>query len=88
MSYEIKEVHLDSDSNYESDITKVKLSDGKVEQVSSVVINIDDHMKYYFTSSSNTKTLVDSVHPLHRDPYIRTVPNQTTSDNLLSLTRF
>lgn len=89
MAYEIVKVSLKSVfSPSESDIERVKLSDGIIEPVSQVVDFIDSGFEYYFTSSNRQKTEVETVHPSNSDPYIRTKANQTTSDNLLSLPRF
>ncbi|NLT84894.1 DUF3892 domain-containing protein [Leuconostoc sp.] len=89
MSYEITHVRLDNVYNGSEDlITDVKLSDGAIESVDSVVIFIDSQMDYFFTDHLGSKAQVDSVHPEGKPAYIRTKPNQTTTDNLLSLPRF
>ncbi|ARW21859.1 DUF3892 domain-containing protein [Levilactobacillus brevis] len=89
MEFEIVKVHTTTyfESN-ESDIQKVRLSDGSDELVEQVVRYIDNNFEYYFTSREGLKTKVETVHPSYSDPYIRTKANQITSDNLLSLPRF
>lgn len=89
MEFEIVKVHTTTyfESN-ESDIQKVRLSDGSDEMVEQVVRYIDNNFEYYFTSREGLKTKVETVHPAYSDPYIRTKANQITSDNLLSLPRF
>ncbi|MCC8439214.1 hypothetical protein CRI85_02475 [Leuconostoc pseudomesenteroides] len=89
MAYEITHVRVDSEYNKSEDhITDVRLSDGTSETVSQVVSFIDSKMEYFFTDHLGSKAQVDSVHPTGRPAYIRTKPNQTTTDNLLSLPRF
>lgn len=89
MAYEITHVRVDSEYNRSEDhITDVKLSDGTVESVSQVVGFIDSRMEYFFTDHRGSEAQVESVHPSGRPAYIRTKPNQTTTDNLLSLPRF
>ncbi|MCC2745051.1 DUF3892 domain-containing protein [Leuconostoc lactis] len=89
MAYEITHVRVDSEFNRSEDhITDVKLSDGTVENVREVVIFIDRKMEYFFTDHLGSRAQVESVHPTGRAAYIRTKPNQTTADNLLSLPRF
>ncbi|WP_413476746.1 DUF3892 domain-containing protein [Latilactobacillus fuchuensis] len=89
MAYEIVKVSVKNVfSPSESDIERVKLSDGTIETVPQVVNFIDRSFDYYFTSSNGHKTEVETVHPSNSEPYIRTKANQTTSDNLLSLPRF
>lgn len=89
MAYEITHVRLTSEyQNDEEHITDVKLSDGTEETVTQVVHFIDALMEYYFTARNGSHADVESVHPSGRNPYIRTKPNHTTTDNLLSLPRF
>ncbi|MCH5385246.1 DUF3892 domain-containing protein [Limosilactobacillus reuteri] len=71
-----------------SDITDVKLLDGSIESVQSVVKYIDSGSVYFYTTSWNSRAEVETVHPDFRDPYIRTKANYTTADNLLSLPKF
>ncbi|WP_430495700.1 DUF3892 domain-containing protein [Leuconostoc mesenteroides] len=89
MAYEITHVRVDSEYNRSEDhITDVKLSDGTVESVRQVVGFIESRMEYFFTDHRGSKAQVEPVHPSGRPAYIRTKPNQTTTDNLLSLPRF
>ncbi|WP_164667692.1 DUF3892 domain-containing protein [Virgibacillus doumboii] len=89
MSYRITHVRL-SDNNATSTeaITHVKLSDGTVETKAQVVKYIDQGMEYYYTKTTGSKAVVETVHPVGRNPYIRTKANSSTKDNLLSLPRF
>lgn len=89
MAYEIVAIHLDNNfSQSTENISKVKLADGTTETKQQVVNYIDKKYEYYYTTSTNTRADVESVHPNYREPYIRTKGNQTTRDNLLSLPRF
>lgn len=89
MAYRITNVRVDSESYHTEDhITDVKLSTGSIESVANVVSHIDRHAEYYFTARNGSRAQVESVHPAGRTAYIRTKPNQTTTDNLLSLPRF
>lgn len=89
MKYEIVKVHTEPENaKDESGITKVKLSNSDVLKVSTVVYNIDNGTDYYFTASNGSQPEVESVHPDNSSAYIRTKPNNITSDNLLSLDRF
>lgn len=89
MSYETVAVRTSNTfTQSESDIEQVKLSDGSVETKAQVVKYIDQDMEYYFTASNGSHAVVETVHPAYSDPYIRTVANRTTRDNLLSLPRF
>lgn len=89
MAYQITHVRL-SDNNATSTehIIRVKLSDGTEETKAQVVKYIDQGMEYFYTVGGNSKAYVETVHPVGRDPYIRTKANSTTKDNLLSLPRF
>mgnify|MGYP004723649969 FL=1 len=89
MEFEIVKVHTTtySESN-ESDIQKVRLSDGSDELVEQVVRYIDNNFEYYFTAREGLKTKVETVHTAYSGTDIRTKANQITSDNLLSLPRF
>jgi len=69
-------------------ITDVKLSQGTSESVSQVVRYLDSGAEYYYTTSTNSRALVETVHPDYKPAYIRTKANRTTKDNLLNLPRF
>lgn len=89
MASEITHVRVDNEYNGSEDhITEVKLSNGLVESVHQVVRYIDINLEYFFTDHLGSKAQVESVHPTGRQAYILTKPNQTTTDNLLSLPRF
>lgn len=89
MSCKITHIRTSDDYATETDkITHVKLNNGKIESVTQVVFFLDMNIDYYYTTSSNSKALVESVHPQNGLPYIRTKANHTTKDNLLSLPRF
>lgn len=88
MAQEITHVRLDNVyGNSEQHISQVKLSSGIIQSVQQAVSNIDTHVDYYFTDHNGKKAEVESVHHGY-SAYIRTKPNQTTTDNLLSLPRF
>lgn len=89
MAYQIIAVRLDFEFyKTEDHITEVKLYDGTIETVPQVVKYIDSNYRYYFTSSNRNEVDVEAVHPNSGAAYIRTKPNNTTRDNLLSLPRF
>ena len=69
-------------------ITHVKLSSGTIETREQAVKYIDTGYEYYYTTSTFSKAIVETVHPSGRPAYIRTKGNYTTADNLLSLPRF
>jgi hypothetical protein len=88
-SYQITHIRLSSSSSTSSEhITHIKLSGGIEETREQAVRFIDSGQEYYYTSSSNSKAIVETVHPTGRAAYIRTKGNSTTSDNLLSLPKF
>lgn len=89
MAYQITHIRLSVSSSTSTEhITHVKLAGGTVETVAQVVGYIDRGMEYFYTTSANTKAIVETVHPFGRPAYIRTKANSTTKDNLLSLPRF
>ena len=89
MSYRITHIRTSDTNTTSTDkITHVKLESGTVERVEQVVRYLDMKMEYYYTTSNNSKALVESVHPTYGQPYIRTKANHTTKDNLLNLPRF
>ncbi len=89
MAYHITHIRTSENNATTTDkITRVKLEGGTEETVEQVVKYLDAKMEYYYTTSNNSKALVESVHPTHGQPYIRTKANHTTKDNLLNLPRF
>ena len=89
MAYQITHIRLsETYTTSVEKITSVKLSDGTVESKAQVVKYIDQNMEYFYTQSDNSKAIVETVHPVGRDPYIRTKRNSSTTDNLLSLPKF
>lgn len=89
MVYEIVQVRLGNPYGTTEDrITEVKLSTGNVQTVRDVVNYINSYHEYYFTDRNGNQTYVEVVPFQGRSSYIRTKPNQTTTDNLLSLPRF
>lgn len=88
MSYQITHVRLSFDGNQEEHITDVKLSVGIIQTRDEVVRNIDRGQQYYFVIGGGRSAKVISVHPYFGPPYIRTAPDNTLKDNLLSLPRF
>lgn len=89
MAYHITHIRTSENNATTTDkITHVKLESGTEETVEQVVRYLDAKIEYYYTTSSNSKALVQAVHPTHGRPYIRTKANQTAKDNLLNLPRF
>lgn len=89
MSFKITHIRLsDNNATSEESITAVKLSNGSEETKADVVTHIDQGSEYYYTQSNGSKAVVETVHPVGSDPYIRTKANNTTKDNLFSLPRF
>ncbi|GED95602.1 hypothetical protein LBSP_21620 [Lentilactobacillus buchneri subsp. silagei] len=92
MAEEIVKVHTQNNFSFienESDIVSVQLANGNIESKEQVIEWLDLNLRYFFTTSSYSEADVEAVHPDYPEKsYIRTVPNATTSDNLLSLPRF
>lgn len=88
MAYQITHVRVQSPGTSEQHITNVKLSSGSSYTRSEVVKNIDSGIGHYFTTGDGKIATVISVHPSSGDPYIKTKPDSTVKDNLLSLPRF
>ncbi|MDR3600542.1 MAG: DUF3892 domain-containing protein [Desulfosporosinus sp.] len=91
MKYKITKVRLQTNGSKEEHITHVLISDstatGTELTVSAVVESIKSNDYYYTTGGGETAT-VEAVYPKGRDPYIRTKPDDTIKDNLLSLPTF
>lgn len=88
MAYEIKKVRLSAGGTEEKHIIRVQLAGGTEESRADVVKWIDGGLRYYFTTGGGKEADVGTVHPTSGDPYIRTKPDSTIKDNLLSLDRF
>ena len=89
MEYKITHIRLSDEYPSSTEkITHVKLSGYVIETVEQVVKYIDAKYLYYYVNSVGQNTQVETVHPTGRKPYIRTVANSTTKDNLLNLPRF
>lgn len=88
MPYEIKKVRLSNGGTEEKHITDVELAGGTRETRSEVVRWIDGGIRYYFTTGAGREADVTTVHPTVGDAYIRTKPDSTIKDNLLSLPKF
>lgn len=89
MSFQIVGVHVESPRTHERHISKVKLKDGTVETRKQVVNYIDNlHLDYYYTVGGGRKPRVITSTSSSGTKYIRTHPDDTTRDNLLSLPRF
>lgn len=91
MAYRIKEIRLSSGGYNEEHITEVKgTSDGGTnftETVAQVVGYLKSGMKYYVSVGGNTIDVTHSTSSAGRE-YIKTKPDATKVDNLLSLPRF
>lgn len=89
MAYRITHIRTSENNATTTDkITHVKLEDSTIETVAQVVRYLDSKMEYYYTTSDNSKALVEAVHPTYGQAYIRTKANHTTKDNLLNLPKF
>lgn len=91
MSYKITHVRLSSGGTTVEHITDVKgVNDngtGFTETVAQVVMYLKRGLKYYVSVGGNTVDVTYSTSALGRE-YIKTKPDSTTKDNLLSLPRF
>jgi len=65
-------------------ITHVKY-DGVVHPRSDVIRLIENRTDSFYVKAGSALAWVEVVRPLGRDPYIRTTPDYTGRDNLLSL---
>ncbi|HFD1693321.1 TPA: DUF3892 domain-containing protein [Enterococcus faecium] len=89
MAYRITHIRVSGNYATSTDkITHVQLEDGTVESVAEVVRFLDQNLEYYYTTSTYSKALVESVHPSYGQAYIRTKRNSTEKDNLLNLPKF
>jgi len=89
MPFQVTHIRLSNTfSDSAESIEKVKLSSGTIETVAEVVKRIDYGYEYFYTQVDGSKALIETVHPIGGDPYIRTKANKTTKDNLLSLPEF
>lgn len=92
MKYKITKVRLQTNGSKEEHITHVLISDGTAIgtelTVSAVVKSIEKSNEYYYTTGGGETATVEAVYPKDRDPYIRTKPDDTIKDNLLSLPTF
>jgi hypothetical protein len=91
MSYRITHVRLSSGGTTVEHITDVKgVSDSGsafTETVAQVVGYLKRGMSYYVSVGGNTIAVTHSTSGSGRE-YIKTKPDATTKDNLLSLPRF
>lgn len=91
MDYKITHVRLSSGGSSEEHITHVKeVSDsGTVyEETVAVVVNyLKQGTRYYVSIGGNTTDVIHQKSSAGNE-YIRTKPDSTTKDNLLSLPRF
>jgi hypothetical protein len=90
MPYKITHVRLSSGGYTEEHITDVKgISDAGVSFTETVaqVVGYLKTMKYYVSIKGNTIDVISQKSSTGRE-YIRTKPDGTTVDNLLSLPRF
>ena len=87
----IAAVHLEP-QNYPSrhdHIEKVKLIDGTIEYRATVIFNIKHLTDRYFTNASPPAPVwVHHCPHCHAGDYITTHPDNTPTNNLLSLPRF
>ena len=88
MAYKITHVRVQSQGSTEQHITNIKISIGTTYTRAEAVRNIDSSIEHYFTTRDGKTATVVTVHPYSGDPYIKTKPDSTIKDNLLSLPRF
>lgn len=90
MDYQITAVHIGGSREKEEHITHIQLVDGTEETIEKAIASIDEGKDYYYRVDGGEKVRVDTVHP--EDPntpaYLRTHPDQSTTDNLLKLPTF
>ena len=92
MKYEIKKVRLQTNGLTEEHITHVLISDdtadGTTLTVGAVVKSIENKDEYYYTTGGGKTATVEVISPKNGTPYIKTKPDSTIKDNLLSLPKF
>ena len=88
MANKITHVRVQSPGSSEQHITNIKISTGTTYTRAEAVKNIDSGIGHYFTTGDGKTATVVTVHPNSGEPYIRTKPDSTIKDNLLSLPRF
>jgi hypothetical protein len=88
MALRITHVRVQSPGTLEQHITHIKISTGTVYSRAEAVNNIDSGIGHYFTTGDGKTATVITVHPTIGDSYIKTKPDSTIKDNLLSLPRF
>lgn len=77
----IKKPHPDSPFEHITDVGGV----GWTLSVPDVIKRIDTGFEQFFVNVGQTEVNVETVHPLGYRPYIKTLPDWTKKDNLLSL---
>lgn len=90
-AYQITHVRVSDNNATSTDkITDVKLSGGHPYSVAEIINFIKNGHEFFYTHGlyQTNKAFIEVVRPAYHDPYIRTKANNTTTDNLLSLTRF
>jgi hypothetical protein len=88
MANKITHVRVQSPGSSEQHITHIKISTGTTYTRAEAVKNIDSGIEHYFTTGDGKTATVVTVHPNSGEPYIKTKPDSTIKDNLLSLPRF
>ncbi|MCY7908300.1 DUF3892 domain-containing protein [Bacillus inaquosorum] len=89
MIYQITHIRLSNNSSTSTEnISHIKLSNGIEETKAQAVKYIDGGSQYYYTQSTGSRAIVETVHPATREPYLRTKANNTIKDNLLNLPKF
>lgn len=87
-TYQITHVRVESPGTHEQHITQVKLSGGTVETRTQVHDYIKLGHVYYYTVGGGKTAQVEAVTSSQGTKYIKTKPDSTIKDNLLSLPRF
>lgn len=91
-TYQITHVRVSDDNATSTEkITDIRLDGFLPDCTVEYAVDLLDHRNvlFYTTSpSQEMRTYVEPMHPVGRNPYIRTKGNDTTKDNLLNLPRF
>lgn len=85
---QITKIHLEHPATHTQHMSRVMLSDGKIENIEYVANRIQNGWQYYYTIGAGQKAYVEIAHGGKCGWYIRTQRDNTMKDNLLSLPQF
>lgn len=88
MEYQITHIRLSSNQISTKKISHVKLSNGKIETLISIIANVDKGNSYYYRSFGFYKTYIEVIRTNEKAPYICSKNSITIRDNLLNIPRF